>query len=42
MALSECFSTNKELTDELYKLKERHDQALMDELAAESPDSSED
>ena len=40
-ALNECFSTNRELTNELYRLKERHDQSLMDELA-EAPDSSED
>ena len=31
-ALNECFSTNRDLTKELYKLKERHDEMLMEEL----------
>lgn len=39
-ALNECFSTNHDLTAELYKLKERHDQMLMDELAEASDTDS--
>lgn len=35
-ALNECFSTNSDLTKELYKLKERHDEMLMAELGGQT------
>lgn len=40
-AINECFGANGDLTNELLRMKEKHDQLLMQEMCGEEGDSSE-